>query len=66
MNLFKRIHNLWNLSEYHAGQANEEYKEPGSEVSMIVKPPAKKHDIFFARVKEDPIKRLVNEDPHAN
>lgn len=61
MKLLSRIKNLWNLSEYHPGQPNEEYKEEGSKVAMIVKPPEKKKDVFVPRFAKDPVKAITEE-----
>lgn len=57
MTLFARLKNLYKLSEFEPGQATDEYKTPGTVVSMIVKKPA----VFIPRVKKDPIAEVIHE-----
>lgn len=62
MSLIGRIANLWRLSEFEPGKPTDEYKIPGTEVSMIIKKP-KQEGKFIPFVKEDPIKQLIEEIP---
>ena len=58
--LLSRIHNLWRLSEFEPGQPNEEYKIPGTLISMIVKKP-KQEAKFFPRIVVSPADKIINE-----
>lgn len=58
MNIVRRLQNIWKLSEYAPGKPDEEYKTPGTLVSMIVKKPDTKA-IFIPRMKKDPVKSIT-------
>jgi hypothetical protein len=61
MSLFRRIGNLWKLSDFEPGQATDETKQEGTIVSMIVKKPEPPK--FIPRVKIDPVKEITEEQP---
>lgn len=64
MTFFQRIKNLWNLSAYEAGKPQDEYKQAGTEIITLVKKPQNKQKaLFIPRIKEDPVKRLIEEQP---
>lgn len=60
MNLWQRIKNVWKLSEFEPGQPTDEYKTPGTVISMIVKKPSQKA-VFIPHVKIDPVKEITQE-----
>lgn len=61
MKFLQRLKNVWKLSEFEPGQPTEEYKTPGTVVSMIVKKPQQK-TVFISRIKIDPVKELTQEN----
>ncbi len=58
MRFLSRLTNLWKLSAYEPGQPQDEYKEPGTQLSMIVKKPEKQKAQFIPRIKEKPIDKI--------
>lgn len=64
MSLYSRIRHLWELSEYEPGTPTDEYKTPGTEVSMIVKKPKKKQEArFIPYQKQTPAQEIANQQP---
>ncbi len=52
MHFLQRLKNLWELSQWEPGQAEQEYKTPGTKISMIVKRPEAQ---FIQYKKKDPV-----------
>lgn len=59
MNSWRRLKNLWRLSEYESGKPSDEYKQPGTQiVTLVKKPETTQKAVFIPRRKLSPIEEI--------
>ena len=55
--ILKRLINIWKLSAYEPGQPADEYKTPGTQISMLVKKPVE----FIKYNPKSPVEEFISE-----
>lgn len=62
MNLFKRLINLWRLSEFEPRIIGSDPPQNGTKMATLVKKPNKKA-LFIPRIKITQVDKIINEQP---
>lgn len=59
--IWKRLRNLWRLSQFESGQPTDEYKIPGTQIVTLIKKPesVRQSAVFIPRTKVSSIEQIT-------